>query len=102
MRRYRVGVVGFGVAGAATAYLLAKSGHAVTLIERAPAVRPIGAGILLQPSGQLVLRNLGLLDQVISRAEPIMELHAVLHSGRTLLRMPYAEVEPGCRAYGVH
>ncbi|MBY0460251.1 MAG: FAD-dependent oxidoreductase, partial [Gemmataceae bacterium] len=39
-RSFRVGVVGFGVAGATTAYLLARGGHRVTLLERAPAVEP--------------------------------------------------------------
>ena len=31
---YRVGVVGFGMAGAVAAYLLARDGHRVTLLER--------------------------------------------------------------------
>src|SRR5437763_9910724 len=101
-RTYRVGVVGCGVAGTAAAYLLAKAGHAVTLFERAPQVGPVGAGILLQPSGQAVLRAMGLLEAVAARAEPIEELHALHHGGRTLVRLPYAGVAPGCRACGVH
>lgn len=101
-RRYRVGVVGFGIAGAATAYLLGQSGHSVTLLERAPVVGPIGAGLLLQPAGQAVLRRMGLLDRVLADAAPVEELHAVHTDGRTLIRMPYGEFEPGCRAYGVH
>jgi len=99
---YRVGIVGYGVAGATSAYLLAKAGHEVTIFERSPKVGPVGAGVLLQPSGQLVLSRLGLLDEVIARAEPIEELHALTDRGRTLIRLPYAEVEPGMRAYGVH
>jgi 2-polyprenyl-6-methoxyphenol hydroxylase-like FAD-dependent oxidoreductase len=101
-RCYRVGVVGFGIAGAATATLLARAGHDVTLVERAVEVGPIGAGLLLQPSGQLVLRKMGLLEKVIEHAAPIEKLHAVLKSGRTLIQLPYHELEPGCRAYGVH
>src|SRR5689334_11483650 len=57
-RRYRVGVVGFGIAGSAAAYLLAKAGHSVTLLERASELAPVGAGLLLQPSGQAVLRRM--------------------------------------------
>jgi 2-polyprenyl-6-methoxyphenol hydroxylase-like FAD-dependent oxidoreductase len=101
-RRYRVGVVGFGVAGATAAYLLAKGGHEVSLFERAPVLGPVGAGILLQPSGQMVLDRLGLLEPLKALAEPIDELHALKHNGRTLIRMPYALVEPNCVAYGVH
>src|SRR3954470_885013 len=102
-RRFRVGVVGFGVAGAATAYLLARDGHRVTLIERAPAVEPIGAGVLLQCSGQEVLRHLGTLDDVLAHAAPIEELYARhADGGGTLIRTRYGDYAPGCRAYGVH
>ena len=102
-RRFRVGVVGFGVAGAATAYLLARDGHAVTLIERAPAVEPIGAGVLLQCSGQEVLRHLDRLDHVLAHAAPIDELYARhADGGGTLVRNRYGDFAPGCRAYGVH
>jgi 2-polyprenyl-6-methoxyphenol hydroxylase-like FAD-dependent oxidoreductase len=102
-RRFRVGIVGFGVAGAACAHLLAADGHAVTLIERAPQVEPIGAGVLLQCSGQAVLKRLNLLDRVLAHAAPVDELWArQAKSGRTLVRNIYASYEPGWRAYGVH
>lgn len=101
-RRFRVGVVGFGVAGATTAYLLARDGHRVTLIERAPAVEPIGAGVLLQCSGQQVLQHLDLLDHVLAHAAPIDELHALHSGGKTLVRNIYGKFGPGYRAYGVH
>jgi 2-polyprenyl-6-methoxyphenol hydroxylase-like FAD-dependent oxidoreductase len=101
-KSYRVGVVGCGVGGATVSYLLARAGHSVDLFERAPHVGPVGAGILLQPSGQLVLQRLGLLEKVISQGEPIDELHALTHHGRTLIRLPWGDVAPGCRAYGLH
>lgn len=102
-RAFRVGVVGFGVAGATTSYLLARDGHQVTLIERAPAVEPIGAGVLLQCSGQAVLRHLGVLDAVLAHAAPVEELHARhADGGKTLIRTRYGDYAPGNRAYGVH
>lgn len=102
-RSFRVGVVGFGVAGATTSYLLARDGHRVTLIERAPAVEPIGAGVLLQCSGQAVLKHLGVLDQVLAHCAPIEELHARhADGGKTLIRTRYGDYAPGHRAYGVH
>jgi 2-polyprenyl-6-methoxyphenol hydroxylase-like FAD-dependent oxidoreductase len=102
-RRFRIGVVGFGVAGAAAAHLLARDGHTVTLIERARDVGPIGAGVLLQCSGQEVLRHLGILDAVLARAAPIDELYARhADGGGTLVRNRYGDYAPGCRAYGVH
>jgi 2-polyprenyl-6-methoxyphenol hydroxylase-like FAD-dependent oxidoreductase len=101
-RTYRVAVVGFGVAGATAAYLLARAGHGVDLFERAPVVGPVGSGILLQPSGQMVLEKLGLLDEVAAQAEPIAELHAVQPHGGTLVHLPYGDFERGLHAYGVH
>ena len=101
-RPYRIAVVGCGVAGAATAYLLARDGHAVTLLERADALGPVGAGVLLQPSGQAVLGRLGLLDRVLALAAPIDELYARHVTGQTLMCTRYAHYDPQCRAYGVH
>ena len=52
---YRIGIVGFGIAGGLSAYLLSKAGHDVTLMEQTETLGPSGAGVLLQPSGQMVL-----------------------------------------------
>ena len=101
-KHWRVGIVGCGVAGLASALALGRQGHQVTLIERAPALAPVGAGLLLQPSGQLVLRELGLLEQVIARAEPIEALHAWTHRRQTLVRLPYKLLGPELTGYGVH
>jgi 2-polyprenyl-6-methoxyphenol hydroxylase-like FAD-dependent oxidoreductase len=99
---YRVAVVGFGMAGATTAYRLAKDGHLVTLFERAPVVTAAGAGIILQPSGQAVLNHLGVLDHVVSHSAPLTALNAVHWHGRTMICNRYSEFEPGCTAYGTH
>jgi 2-polyprenyl-6-methoxyphenol hydroxylase-like FAD-dependent oxidoreductase len=99
---YRIGIAGFGIGGGAAACLLAGAGHAVTLLERSPNVGPAGAGIMLQPSGQAVLQQMGLLGEVVRRAETITELHAVKHSGRTLTRLSYDCLGDGYCAYGVH
>ena len=98
----RVGVVGFGVAGATTSALLAQAGHEVTLFERAPEIQPVGAGVLLQPSGQLVLERLGLLEPVRAGAARIDELVALSPGGRAISRLRYGDLEPGLHALGVH
>jgi 2-polyprenyl-6-methoxyphenol hydroxylase-like FAD-dependent oxidoreductase len=98
-----IGIVGCGVAGLAAAVVLARvGGQRVTLIERAAKVGPVGAGLLLQPSGQMALGAMGLLDAAIKDAEPIEALHAWTHRGRTLVRLPYAVLGPGLSGYGVH
>lgn len=99
---YRVGVVGYGMIGSVVSYLLARDGHAVSLFERTPVVLPVGAGILLQPSGQQVLKHLGLHDHVVAHSAPLDELHAVHADGRTLIRNRYTDFEPDMRSYGTH
>jgi len=99
---YRVGVVGSGVAGTTAAYLLARDGHNVTLMERARELGPIGAGVLLQCSGQAVLRHLGILGEILAHAAPLVELYARHASGGTLINNRFADFAPGTLSYGVH
>ena len=63
----RVCVIGCGTAGAAAAVLLARAGCEVTVLERVAAPAAVGAGIVVQPSGQAVLARLGLLDTIAAR-----------------------------------
>jgi 2-polyprenyl-6-methoxyphenol hydroxylase-like FAD-dependent oxidoreductase len=97
----KIAVVGLGVAGATVAMLLARQGHNVTVFEQCAAPGPVGAGVLLQPSGQLVLARLQLLDQAIARAERIDYLYARTHRNKTLVNLRYADL-PGPPAHGIH
>jgi len=98
----KVGVVGAGVGGLAAAALLGRIGHDVTLLERAPVLHPVGAGVLLQRSGQLVLERLGLLREIESGAERIERLSATTQYGRPLLRLPLSVDGTALHALGVH
>jgi 2-polyprenyl-6-methoxyphenol hydroxylase-like FAD-dependent oxidoreductase len=82
--------------------LLARRGHAVTLFEQTEHVGPVGAGILLQASGQRVLRSMNLLEAVIADAERIEELVAFSHRGRRISRLRFADAPHGHMAYGLH
>jgi 2-polyprenyl-6-methoxyphenol hydroxylase-like FAD-dependent oxidoreductase len=93
----RVGISGFGIAGGSLAVLLARSGHHVTLFEQAPALGPVGAGFLLQPSGQAILERMGLLAPIAARSEVIEGLRAFTHRGGRLIRLGYPA---GKFAYG--
>ncbi|MEP6668542.1 MAG: NAD(P)/FAD-dependent oxidoreductase [Chthoniobacter sp.] len=97
----RIGICGFGVAGGALAVLLARAGHRVTLLERAPKVGPVGAGFLLQPSGQKILAQLGLFDAVAQRSARIERLEAFTETGRQLTDLRYDHAGSGLCAYGV-
>jgi salicylate hydroxylase len=55
-----VTIVGAGIAGLTTAVAFARRGFPVTVLERAPALAEVGAGIQISPNGLAVLRGLGL------------------------------------------
>ena len=57
-------VLGAGVAGLAVATALARHQIPVRILEQAPAIREVGAGLQITPNGMAVLRALGLGDQV--------------------------------------
>jgi 2-polyprenyl-6-methoxyphenol hydroxylase-like FAD-dependent oxidoreductase len=99
--RLEIAVVGCGVAGQASAVLLAELGHRVTLFERFVEPRPLGAGLLLQPTGLAVLRELGLADDAIARGARVMGLEAKTQGGRAVLDLSYADLHPNAFGVGI-
>jgi 2-polyprenyl-6-methoxyphenol hydroxylase-like FAD-dependent oxidoreductase len=97
----RIAIAGFGVGGAALSVALARDGHGVTVYERADDPGPVGAGFLLQPSGQAVLADLGLRDEVAASAWPIRVFHADSGPGRTLSDLRYDRRDSTAHALGV-
>lgn len=97
-----VGIVGCGTAGPAAAIFLARAGHRVTLLERAVTLRPIGAGLLIQPTGMLVLARLGVLDQLLSLGARIDRLHGVTTRGRAILDLAYRDLREDQFGLGLH
>ncbi|MDA5141421.1 FAD-dependent monooxygenase [Streptomyces sp. AD681] len=65
--RLKVLICGGGVAGQALAYWLARGGHGVTVVERFPALRAMGAQVDLRGRGIDAVERMGLLDAVRSR-----------------------------------
>ena len=98
-----VAVAGCGPAGLAAALLLHRDGHRVTLFERFDTPRPLGSGLMIQPTGLAVLDALG-LGEIRSIGARIDRLYGhSTASGRTALSVRYAAL--GRRAgfgLGVH
>jgi 2-polyprenyl-6-methoxyphenol hydroxylase-like FAD-dependent oxidoreductase len=61
-------VLGGGIGGVAAALSLARRGRRVHVLEKAPDLTEIGAGLQLAPNAMRVLDQLGVLDQIKSVA----------------------------------
>lgn len=98
----RVAVVGAGFAGLASAALLARQGHAVTVFERFDEPRSVGAGVLLQPTGLAALQALGVLGEVLQRGARVTRLWGVNHRQRPVVDLDYADWRAGGHGLGLH
>jgi 2-polyprenyl-6-methoxyphenol hydroxylase-like FAD-dependent oxidoreductase len=83
----QVAIVGSGPAGATLAYLLAKHGVEVTLIEAASSFERVFRGEGLMPSGLYALEQLGLMH--LMHQLPYRQIHAweFVVDGRTVLHV---------------
>jgi 2-polyprenyl-6-methoxyphenol hydroxylase-like FAD-dependent oxidoreductase len=63
-------VIGAGIAGLATAIALQRAGRDVLVLERAPQLREVGAGVSLWPNAVKALRRLGVGDAVEAAGAP--------------------------------
>jgi 2-heptyl-3-hydroxy-4(1H)-quinolone synthase len=88
-------VVGAGIGGLAAASALARDGHRVTLVERAPAFEAVGAGIVLAPNAVHVLAGLGV--DLAGAGRPLRRAEVRAASG-TLLNA--VDLRPSPDRYG--
>jgi 2-polyprenyl-6-methoxyphenol hydroxylase-like FAD-dependent oxidoreductase len=102
VQRQRIAIIGAGTAGLAAAALLGRD-HDVTLIERANALAPVGAGILLQPSGLAAMAQIGCVEQLLDFGQRIDHLHGV-SAGRAIMQVRYSDlgVPEAVHGLGVH
>lgn len=102
MQRLEIAVAGCGPGGLAAALMLHRDGHHVTLFERFGAPKPIGSGLMIQPTGLAVLRTLNLDLDLIEQGARVDRLFG--QAGRsTVLDVRYAAL--GRRAgfgIGIH
>ncbi len=85
-------VVGAGPAGLALTLMLLRSGVRVTLVERSTALRREFHGEILQPGGQRVLDELGVLGAARARGAVPLGGFQVLERERVLLDIDYTRL----------
>ncbi len=98
-----IAICGCGPAGLAAALLLHGAGNRVSLFERFESPRPIGSGLILQPTGLAVLAELGLIDGVIDLGTRIDRLFGrVAPSNRVILDVRYGAMGPNWHGIAIH
>jgi 2-polyprenyl-6-methoxyphenol hydroxylase-like FAD-dependent oxidoreductase len=97
-----IAVIGAGVGGLAVATLLSRAGHRVVVYERFAASRPIGSGLMLQPTGLAALERLGLRAAVEALGARVGKLHGLNARGGIVFDLSYADLDPAFYAVGVH
>lgn len=103
MMKLDIAICGCGPAGLATAILLHRQGHRVTVFERFAEPQPVGSGLILQPTGLGVLDHLGLLNQVIKHGARIDRLYGeVMPSQRAILDVHYSALGEDWHGLAVH
>lgn len=103
MRRLEIAIAGAGPAGLAAALYLHRQGHKVRIFERFAAPKPLGSGLILQPTGLTILNDLGLLADILALGAPIERLYgADAKTGRTVLDVRYDAVKGGRFGLAVH
>lgn len=95
-------IIGAGTAGLASAILLARAGHHVTLFEQVETLSPVGAGLLLQPAGLVVFEHLGVLEHALQFGARVTGLEGQLADKRLLVNSHYREAGSNLYGLGIH
>ncbi len=100
----RVLVAGAGIGGLTAAAALRRAGCEVEVFERAPELRPVGAGIVLALNALLGLRSLGLDRQVAAAGAPLERAEILTAGGRRIARTDFSALvrELGVAAVAYH
>lgn len=98
---YSIGIAGCGIGGLAAGLLLKRAGHSPVIYDQMDAPAPVGSGLMLQPSGKAVLRELGLLETAQSYGQPINRLLG-LAGKRPILDVRYGAMKGGHQGLALH
>ncbi len=99
-------IVGAGIGGLAAGLAMTRAGWEVELLEQAPALEEVGAGVQISPNGVKALRALGVMDALeLAVFEPETITMAMGRSGRQVFALPmkgFAADRWGARFLQVH
>src|SRR5262245_60591985 len=84
----RVIVVGAGIGGLSVAIALRRSGHEAVVLERAPQLEAIGAGLTLFGNAMSALERIGARGAVAARGAPASSSAILTREGAVLAHVP--------------
>src|SRR5262245_24542275 len=87
-RVVRVILIGGGIGGLSAAIALRALGHETVVLERAPRIDPVGAGITLFANAMRALGRLGLREAVAARGAAAKRSAILTSAGRELAQVP--------------
>ena len=91
--RKSIGIIGGGIGGIAAAVALHQLGIEATVYERAEQSREVGAGMMLWPNATRVLRELGLLDEVVAHSGSNTNFLVRTSRGKILMNIALGKFE---------
>jgi salicylate hydroxylase len=89
--KMKVAVIGAGIGGLAAAQALARRGADVTVLEQAPEIAEVGAGLQISPNGARVLDALGLGAGLRARAVAARAVRLCDYRDGEVLRLDLGE-----------
>src|ERR1043166_9351649 len=101
-------IVGGGIGGLSLARELALRGVKATVLERAPQLDPVGAGIIMNPNAMRVLERNGLAPEVRRESWPYLTRETCDRRGRLLAVRDYrplyerGKLAPGALVHRAH
>lgn len=102
-RVLEIAVVGGGIGGLAAASLLRDQGHTITVFDQFHSPEPTGAGLIIQPVGQKVLGEIGVLGAALSHGVKVNALTGRNHNnGRVALAARYDAGDAQKFGLGIH
>lgn len=96
----KIVIIGCGFAGLSAALFLSNE-HTITIMERFNTPEAKGAGILIQPSSQVILNKLNLLEPLLLKGEKIFELKGINNKNKQVFATYYKDYDQNSFGIGV-
>jgi 2-polyprenyl-6-methoxyphenol hydroxylase-like FAD-dependent oxidoreductase len=97
----KIAIIGCGFAGLSSALFLSQRGNDITIFDKFHHPEPIGAGILIQPSSQEVLKKLGIYDDLLLEGEKVFYMQGINHKNKEVFLSRYKDYHPDAFGLGI-